>query len=94
MEKKFTEHKSWETLLSNYGSQYYRGLVQPIEIYRAKGCLKPWALCEIAQHAIRNMDKDLNIEDIIKLAANPHPSKSLDLAGIDVYRQYNNPSHP
>ncbi len=31
-----------------------------------------------------------NIEDIIKLAANPHPSKSLDLAGIDVYRQYNN----
>ena len=67
MEKKFTEHKSWETLLSNYGSQYYRGLVQPIEIYREKGCLKPWGLCEIAQHAIRNMDKDLNIQDILKI---------------------------
>ncbi len=31
-----------------------------------------------------------NIEDIIQLAANPSPSKSLDLAGVKVYRQYHN----
>lgn len=31
-----------------------------------------------------------SIEDVIKLALQPHPSKSLDLPGLKVYREYHN----
>jgi len=56
----------WEAL-KNQGSEHYRGLSQPIDIYRSKGVFKPFALCSIAKYAVRNMDKDLNPKDIIKI---------------------------
>lgn len=44
----------------------------------------------LKQYRMRQETTYRNIEDIIQLAASSHPSKRLDLAGIKVYRQYNN----
>lgn len=44
----------------------------------------------LKEYRMRQETTYRNIEDIIQLAANPHPSKSLDLVGIKVYRQYDN----
>lgn len=49
------KYRTWKEL-KNEGSEHYQcGNVQPIDLYREKGTFTPWALTEIAQHAIRNM---------------------------------------
>ena len=58
--------KTWEELRLN-GSEHYRGTVQPIDIYKSKGVFKPFALCSIVKYATRNLDKDLNPNDIKKI---------------------------
>jgi hypothetical protein len=58
--------KTWEEL-KNSGSEHYKGLSQPIDVYRSKGVFKPFALCSISKYATRNMDKELNPQDMIKI---------------------------
>lgn len=58
--------KTWEQLKTE-GSLHYRGLVQPIDIYRSKGVFIPFALCSIAKYAVRNMGKEINPKDMEKI---------------------------
>jgi hypothetical protein len=58
--------KTWEELRLE-GSEHYRGVAQPIDIYKSKGVFKPFALCSIIKYATRNLDKDLNPNDIKKI---------------------------
>ena len=62
------KHKIWDELKNEGSAHYKTGEAQMIDIYKAKGVLKPWALCEIAQHAIRNVDKVVvSIDDLRKI---------------------------
>jgi hypothetical protein len=62
-------NKLWENLKKMGNPNYRTGATQPIDIYREKGTLIPWALCEISQHAIRNMGQttDKFIDDMDKI---------------------------
>jgi len=53
----------WERLKSD-GSQHYHGSeIQPIDLYKANGHFRSWALLEICQHALRNLDADKPINE-------------------------------
>ncbi|MFA5340340.1 MAG: DUF3310 domain-containing protein [Clostridia bacterium] len=59
--------KTWEEL-KNEGSEHYKtGTVEPIDLYKAKGIFKPFALSSIIKYATRNADKELNPIDMIKI---------------------------
>jgi hypothetical protein len=59
--------KTWEELKKQGSDHYKTGSVEPIDIYKAKGALKPFALCSIIKYAARNLTKELNIQDMVKV---------------------------
>ena len=62
-------NQAWERLKQN-GSDHYKTLgVQPIDLYRAMGLFRPWAIVEICQHALRNRFEDVPVssEDMNKI---------------------------
>lgn len=63
------KNATWDELKSG-GSAHYKsigGAVEPIDLYRAKGVFKAFALCSIIKYAVRNTDKELNPVDIRKI---------------------------
>ena len=64
------ENKTWEEA-KKQGSNHYKtdGGVEPIDLYRALGIFRPWAIAEICNHAIRNRDdkKPVNVLDMQKI---------------------------
>jgi hypothetical protein len=59
--------KSWEQLKLE-GSQHYKtGEVEPIDLYKSKGAFKPFALCNISKYAMRNVNHDTSINDMVKI---------------------------
>jgi nucleoid DNA-binding protein len=59
--------KMWEKLKCEGLEHYKTGGTEAIDIYKNKGVFKPFALCSIVKYATRNMDKELNPKDIIKI---------------------------
>jgi hypothetical protein len=59
--------KTWKQCKLEGSKHYKTGEAEPMDVYKAKGVFKPFALCSIAKYAIRNTDKDLNPQDIIKI---------------------------
>ena len=69
MEKTFTDVKSWETLKQE-GSQHYKtGGVEPIDLYRAGGMFRDFALCSIIKYAFRNRNPEehISLKDMNKI---------------------------
>jgi hypothetical protein len=65
--KQLTEMKTWEGL-KKVGSEHYKtGGVEPIDLYRAKGIFKPFAIASIIKYAARNAEKELNPKDMDKI---------------------------
>ena len=62
-----SEHKTWDELKQQGSGHYKTGGAEPIDIYKSKGTFKPFALCSISKYATRNMDKELNIRDMVKI---------------------------
>lgn len=48
--------KSWDELKQEGSGHYRADGVQPIDLYRSLGTLRHWAINEICQHAIRNIE--------------------------------------
>lgn len=44
----------WETLKSNGSAHYKTGGTEPIDLYRAGGMFRDFALCSIIKYAFRN----------------------------------------
>jgi hypothetical protein len=59
--------KNWEQLKKEGSDHYKTGTCEPIDLYRAKGIFKPFALASIIKYATRNTDKELNIKDMNKI---------------------------
>jgi hypothetical protein len=67
--KTYTEIKSWETLKQE-GSQHYKtGGVEPIDLYRAGGMFRDFALCSIIKYAFRNRNPEepISLKDMNKI---------------------------
>ena len=63
--------ESWEELKLE-GSEHSKRLyadIQPIDLYRSAGAFRAWALIEICQHALRNLDAEepILIRDMEKI---------------------------
>ena len=59
--------KTWEECKLEGSSHYKSGAAEPIDVMKAKGTFKPFALGSIQKYAVRNMDKELNPNDIVKI---------------------------
>jgi hypothetical protein len=61
---------TWEEL-KNRGSEHYKkeGEVEPIDLYRAGGMLRHFALSNIIKYAYRNrfLDKPISLKDMEKI---------------------------
>ena len=63
--------KTWAEIKEG-GSNHYKGApcdVEPIDLYRANGILRPWAIGEICQHALRNINekRPVSVRDMDKI---------------------------
>lgn len=76
---------SWDILKFYGGSEHYKtGSAEPIDLYRAKGVFKPFALCSIMKYAVRNMDKELSTADMGKII---HYAKLLLAENEETYNE-------
>lgn len=46
--------KTWDELKAMGADHYKTGGVEPVDLYRAMGLFRSWAIVEICQHALRN----------------------------------------
>ncbi len=59
--------EAWEALKARGSDHYKTGGVEPVDLYRAAGAFRPFALCSIIKYAFRNLrgddpvkEKDMN----------------------------------
>jgi len=59
----------WEDLKSQGMEHYKTGKIEPIDLYKSSGILRPFALGNIIKYAFRNADlsKPMNIKDLEKV---------------------------
>lgn len=58
---------AWEEVKKG-GSQHYKtGGVEPIDLYKSLGILKPYAIASILKYAARNVSKPVNNKDMDKI---------------------------
>ena len=60
--------KTWEEIKQK-GSNHYKNPndIEPLDLYRASGILKPFAICSIIKYAFRNVNGKINKKDIEKI---------------------------
>jgi hypothetical protein len=59
---------TWEAIKLKGSKHYKTGGVEPIDLYRAAGCLKEFALCSIIKYAFRSLTKRrIDLRDIEKI---------------------------
>lgn len=59
----------WEKCKSNGSDHYKTGGIEPIDLYRAGGMLRSFALCSIMKYAFRNRNDEepISIKDMNKI---------------------------
>jgi hypothetical protein len=62
-------NQAWEALKKDGSDHYKTAGVEPIDLYRAMGLFRPWAIVEICQHALRNRldDAPVSSKDMDKI---------------------------
>jgi len=63
--------RTWEELKQQGSGHYKTGGVEPIDLYRAAGAFRSFALCSIIKYAFRNISQD-------GPDANPVKNKDMD----------------
>jgi hypothetical protein len=53
---------NWEDIKKR-GSEHYKGGVEPIDLYKASGMLKDFALCSIIKYAWRNRAQNVPVSE-------------------------------
>jgi hypothetical protein len=60
---------TWDELKKSGSNHYKTGGVEPIDLYRAGGMFRDFALCSIIKYAFRNRnpEEQLNEKDLLKI---------------------------
>lgn len=60
---------TWDELKKSGSNHYKTGGVEPIDLYRAGGMFRDFALCSIIKYAFRNRNPEepLNEKDLLKI---------------------------
>lgn len=63
------EDLNWEKCKANGSDHYKTGGIEPIDLYRAGGMLRSFALCSIMKYAFRNRNDEepISIKDMNKI---------------------------
>ena len=72
--------KSWDTLKREGAAHYKTGLVEPIDLYRAGGILKPFAIGCIIKYAYRQRER-ISVSDCDKIIHYAQMIKNLAQGG-------------
>lgn len=61
--------QSWDTLKQSGSNHYKTGGVEPIDLYRAGGMFRDFALCSIIKYAFRNRNPEepISEKDMLKI---------------------------
>jgi hypothetical protein len=57
--KEIKREADWDRLKKGGSDHYKTHNIEPIDLYRAMGILRHWAIAEICQHALRNIDVEV-----------------------------------
>jgi len=65
----YTEDMLWEKAKENGSDHYKTGGVEPLDLYRAGGMLRSFALCSIMKYAFRNRNDEepISVKDMRKI---------------------------
>ena len=77
--------KTWEECKQSGSDHYKTGSVEPIDLYRAGGLLRGYAITSIIKYAYRNRSGALNHKDIEKIK---HLCDLLIADNTQYYREY------
>lgn len=58
---------AWEEVKQRGSEHYKNGTIEPIDLYRSLGILKPFCLASIIKYASRNVTKTVSNRDMEKI---------------------------